>query len=79
VLSHFYAPGYADIGKAAWDSMREGMVCMSAAALGDIKAEIEELCSKVPCNEQQVQALEMAFWRIQTAQILAKAQLRQLP
>ena len=45
------------IPQPAWDSMREGMFCESNQAVGDIKAEIESLCSKTPCSYQVKEAL----------------------
>lgn len=51
ILSHFFSTDSSVIGKAAWDSIREGMTCMGPDAIGDIKAEIEKLCTKVACTQ----------------------------
>lgn len=79
VETHFFSTDITDIGKAAWDSMREGMVCMSAQALSDIKGAIEQLCTKTVCDEQLVQTLRDAYARTHDAQLsilLTKAQMR---
>lgn len=52
IISHFFSTDSSVIGKSAWDSVREGMTCMGPDAIGDLKAEIEQLCSKVSCSEQ---------------------------
>lgn len=51
VVSHFFSTDSSVMGRAAWDSIREGMTCMSPDAIGDIKKEIEQLCSKVDCTK----------------------------
>lgn len=51
MITHFFSTESQDISKAAWDSIREGMTCMSPEAIGDIKGEIEKLCSKVTCTQ----------------------------
>lgn len=51
IISHFYSSDSSVMGKAAWDSVREGMTCMGPQAIGDIKSEIEDLCSKQSCDE----------------------------
>lgn len=77
VETHFFSTDITDIGKSAWDSMREGMVCESAQAIADIKGEIEKLCTKTKCSEettqalkQTVRALRLAEARIQFARAL---------
>lgn len=57
ILSHFYSTDSSVIGKAAWDALRPGFTCMSPDTFGDIKSEIEKLCSKTPCSEQQQKEL----------------------
>lgn len=34
-----------DLDKQAWDSQREGMLCLSQTTFGDFKEELEKLCS----------------------------------
>lgn len=65
VITHFFATDIKDISKPAWDSMREGMTCMSAQAIGDIKSEIEKLCTESSCDKQTVKAIEAALNRLE--------------
>jgi hypothetical protein len=69
VETHFFSSEIVDIGKAAWDSMREGMTCMSGQAIADIKLEIEELCSKTACDEVDQQTSENTA--LNTSEMLA--------
>jgi PBP1b-binding outer membrane lipoprotein LpoB len=78
VETHFFSTDITDIGKEAWDSMREGMTCMSGGAIADIKGEIEKLCTKTKCSEetakavkQAVRALRLTVARIQFARALS--------
>lgn len=66
VETHFFSTDEVDIGKTAWDEMREGMTCMSGQAIADIKLEIEELCSKTSCNEQTLTQALAAVARVQS-------------
>ena len=68
IISHFYDPSTSRIGKAAWDSMREGFVCVSPDAITDIKTEIEELCSKESCSEPVMNKIHAAEFHLQAAQ-----------
>ncbi len=61
VLTHFFSTDIQDISKAAWDSMREGMTCLSAQGISDIKGEIEQLCTKTPCSEEVQKAKAQAL------------------
>jgi hypothetical protein len=77
VETHFFSTDVTDIGKSAWDSMREGMTCESGQAISDIKGEIEKLCTKTKCSEETtkalketVRALRLAEARIQFARAL---------
>lgn len=79
VITHFFDPSYQDISKAAWDSMREGMVCMSASAIGDLKAEIEQLCSRTACDEKTVQTFREAFARVHDVQLELQLTAAQRP
>ena len=63
-VTHIYSTDVSYIGQAAWDNIREGMVCMSPQAVGDIKAFIEEVCSEVSCSEQTTQIMSKAYNRI---------------
>jgi hypothetical protein len=61
VETHFFATDVVDIGKPAWDSLREGMTCMSGQAISDIKTEIEELCTKTSCTAEVLTARQQAL------------------
>lgn len=60
------------IPKAQWDATREGMYCMSFAALGDFKKEIEELCASTPCDEATNSQADDFFFRAGKAHDFAK-------
>ena len=64
VTANFLTPGSQIIPKLQWDAMREGMACVSAAAIGDFKTEIEELCSKTTYDYQTMVKLADFFKRI---------------
>ena len=77
VETHYFSTDVTDIGQGAWDSIREGMTCMSGKAIADIKGEIEKLCTKTACSEQTkvalkrtLRALDPAFSRLEAAQAL---------
>lgn len=60
-----------DFGKSDWDDKRFGMLCMSSDAFGDIKQELEQLCSvSGKCDYPKVQkvlakldALQKKAWK----------------
>lgn len=43
--AHFLSSATADLTQAQWDAISPGMICLDAVAFGDLKKEIEELCS----------------------------------
>jgi hypothetical protein len=51
VITHFFSDASSDISKQAWDSIREGMTCVSETGIGNLKTEIESLCSRVSCAQ----------------------------
>jgi hypothetical protein len=59
---HLLSEGQADIPKAVWDKLRFGMACISRQALGDLKAEIMELCSYSNDCDYEVQQNIQAFF-----------------
>lgn len=77
VETHFFSTDITDIGKEAWDSMREGMTCMSGQDLANIKGAVQKLCTKTACSEQTkvalkrtLRALDPAFSRLEAARAL---------
>lgn len=61
-----------DFGKSDWDDMRFGMFCMSSDAFGDIKQEIESLCSvSGKCDYPTMQAV---FSRLDRLKVRAISQ-----
>ncbi len=65
---HFLSTGSTLISKAQWDSIREGMFCMSAEAIGDFKSEIEQLCQETSCDQQAQFNIKQAFDHIESAE-----------
>lgn len=43
------------VSKEDWDQMRIGMACTTTDVVGEIKAEIEKLCSKTQCDYEKVE------------------------
>lgn len=58
VSFNFLTPGENHYSKSDWDSLRFGMVCESPEAFGNIKAELEKLCSEVKCDLKIVLMIE---------------------
>ncbi len=56
IVTHFYDPSIERMGQAAWDRVRGGMTCMPAQTFGDLKIELEQLCSKTKCDKEAAQA-----------------------
>lgn len=75
VETHFYSTDVRDLSKDAWDSIREGMTCMSGQAIADIKGEIEKLCTKTPCSKQVQAAREQALLALDRMQRLTQTDL----
>lgn len=73
ILSHFYDTTISYIGDAAWDQLREGMICISADTFGDLKTEIEQLCSDAKCDKSVQKKLAQAEENFKRAGISAKA------
>ena len=63
-ISHLFSADSSNIGVAAWNNIREGMSCVSAQDVANIKAELEKLCSEAPCNQPSVKALRAALSRL---------------
>ena len=76
VTVNFLSTGSTIIDKAAWDSMREGMFCMSSDAIGDIKGEVEKLCSRTSCTYEQKQYFYEFMVRVSNARKLAASLAR---
>lgn len=68
VTVNLLTPGSEIVPPDQWNPMREGMFCMSPQSFGDIKTEIEELCSKTTCSYQVKQALQGFTGRVERAQ-----------
>jgi hypothetical protein len=69
---HLFTPGSTDISESQWAALRFGMVCMSAQSFGDIKLEIESLCSKASCDEQTTQAMQNIIQILERVQIVSR-------
>ena len=67
VTVNFLTPGSMIILKPQWDQAREGMFCMTPAAMADIKREIEQLCSMTQCDYQTAQGLRDFYQRVNFA------------
>lgn len=52
--------------QSKWVAAGEATECTESKTLGDIKAEIEELCSKTPCNYEVQQAITKGLEKIQS-------------
>lgn len=66
-ITRFFSSDVSSIGKPAWDSIREGMSCISASDVGSIKAALEQLCSEAPCNEATIVAARSLLARLAQA------------
>lgn len=64
VETHLFSTDISYIGEAAWNAMREGMVCESPTAIADMKAEFEKLCSVTACNEETKTVVRAFFARL---------------
>ena len=68
VTAGFLSSGSSIIDKPAWDDLRIGMACVSADAVGDLKSEIEKLCSVCNCcTYAVVKSLKNFFTRVEFA------------
>jgi hypothetical protein len=50
--------------QATWQSAGNATECTSSSTLGDIKGELEKLCSKTPCTYEQAQQVKTAVANI---------------
>jgi hypothetical protein len=49
----------------SWYAAGDPPVCMRASAVGNVKAEIEKLCSEYPCDYLTQQAITQGLMRLQ--------------
>lgn len=47
-----------ELKEADWNSQGQAVECTTSDAIGNIKAELEKLCSRYPCNESVKKSLE---------------------
>ena len=59
-------PGWEAL-KAQWNAEGSAVACTTSRSIGELKAEIEKLCSTSPCNAEQKQKLLEALSTIQGA------------
>ena len=64
--AHFLTTETRDMDKQTWDAARVGELCISGDAYGQIKAEIEQLCSVTNrCSYEQIQMVNQFAQRIE--------------
>lgn len=51
--------------QATWQAAGNATECTSSSTLGDIKTELEQLCSKTPCTYAQAQQIKTAVHNIE--------------
>ena len=51
--------------QASWNAAGYAVECMTSDTIGNIKAEIEKLCSRTPCDEDTKNAISDGLTRIQ--------------
>lgn len=49
----------------SWAAKGDALECTTSTSLGDIKAELEQLCSKTACTYEQVSQLKIAIQNIE--------------
>lgn len=75
VCDNFLTSNQLILDQAAWEAMQaswDGVECTSSKTLGDIKTELEQLCSKTPCTYPQKQQLKLALKHIDKIMALSQ-------
>ena len=52
--------------EASWNAAGEAIECVNSGVLGDLKSEIEKLCSKTTCDYATQQLILNGLGKIQT-------------
>jgi hypothetical protein len=59
--NNFLTQAPLTVPEPQWDQVREGEFCINASAYGNIKRELEDLCSKTECTYAQKQQVNKAI------------------